>query len=434
MKKEIQVKKQFFQSLKCGTGRAYLIQKENPDIDFSEEIFKGAVRNYVYDAQCEGSRADYIYQLIKQSKKADSIEKKVLQRLLKEKKDWYGLDQMCDLAVLFYKAGNVEAREILETRFMMNSLEGNEFCGQDQIIEIDGIKGILKVAKLIGKHLYRDENDYETSWRVDRFQEENKHLDVYKILKKKSKKNKYIKKYLNSILENKSKPYKRRKAGKISCEVLKKGIEEKRFMGISKKQAAQLKDKEVKKLANDFLAEKNEVIKEKYLRFFARRKYPKDISPLMQIVAKKKPKKTNLVMYAAKSLQFFTSKEIRKLALNKIKKHKNPSDYLPLLVANYRKGDAGLLLKVLERSKHQEFIHSMVFGLIEIYKVNKVAECREPLEKIYNTMTCGIHRMDIIDILYENNVLRKSILRELEFDSYSSNRDLFKKFKKNSRI
>ena len=98
------IKQQFFNSLKRGTGEAFLILKGNPTIDFSDLIFKGAITNYSYDNQSEGSRANYIYRFIKKSKQKDKIVKAVLTKLQSEKKDFWGLDQMCDLA------GNKQSR------------------------------------------------------------------------------------------------------------------------------------------------------------------------------------------------------------------------------------------------------------------------------------------------------------------------------------
>ncbi len=100
------IKRQFFDSLKRGTGEAYFILKDNPTVDFSDIIIKGAVTNYAYDLQCEGSRAKYIFGLIKLSKQKDKIINTILAKLADKKSDWYGLDQMCDLAVMFAKKGN----------------------------------------------------------------------------------------------------------------------------------------------------------------------------------------------------------------------------------------------------------------------------------------------------------------------------------------
>ncbi len=60
MKNNTEIKRLFFNSLKCGTGEAYLIAKNNSDIDFSSYIIKGALNNYAYDGQAENSRAKYI--------------------------------------------------------------------------------------------------------------------------------------------------------------------------------------------------------------------------------------------------------------------------------------------------------------------------------------------------------------------------------------
>jgi len=47
------IKRQFFNALKRGTGEACLIAKNNPTVDFSGYIIKGALRNYAYDGQSE---------------------------------------------------------------------------------------------------------------------------------------------------------------------------------------------------------------------------------------------------------------------------------------------------------------------------------------------------------------------------------------------
>lgn len=62
------IKRQFFNSLKLGTGEAYLIAKNNPHIDFSNQIIKGVLNIYAYDGQSEGNRAQYIFDTISTSK------------------------------------------------------------------------------------------------------------------------------------------------------------------------------------------------------------------------------------------------------------------------------------------------------------------------------------------------------------------------------
>lgn len=100
-----------------------------------------------------------------------------------------------------------------------------------------------------------------------------------------------------------------------------------------------------------------------------------------------------------------------------------------LLVSNYENGDHKLLTEIASRSDDFDFIHSIVFGFIDIYEANSTKDCKEPLEVIYNKMNCGIHRKDIIKILLDNNVLSDKIFAELEFDSYDTVRKIYRQNK-----
>jgi hypothetical protein len=417
MTKTTDIKRQFLNSLKRGTGEAYLILRDNPTIDFSDLIIKGAVTNHSYDNQSEGSRANYIYRFIKKSKQKDKIIKAVLTKLQSEKKDYWGLDQMCDLAVQFNKAGYSEAKTALYIRFEKNSLKGYESCGQEQLMEIDGIQGVLKVAELIGKRLFENPDDYETSWRIDDFQKRRRTVDIYKELKNAAKKNKYIKTYYESITKNKWNLPRRKKIARFSYEIIKEKIDNNRLRVLTNKRANELTVEEVGKLANEFLIEKDPIKQEQYLRFFVCRKFPFDYLPILKVAGGKNPKKTRLVEYATEALKYFSSKEIRQFALDKFKSEKNPCNYLALLVSNYKKGDYKLLDEIAKRSDNYDYIHAIVFGFIDIYESNLTQECREPLEIIYNKMNCGLHRKDIVKILIDNKVLSDKILNELEFDS-----------------
>lgn len=423
------IRRQFFSSLKRGMGEAFLILKDNSTIDFSGLIIKGAVTNYSYDNQSEGSRANYIYRFIQKSKKKEKIVRAVLTKLQSEKKDYWGLDQMCDLAVKFYKAGYLEAKTALYNRFEKNTLDGYEFCGQEQLMTMDGINGFLKVAEIVGKILFENSDHYEDSWRIDDFQKRNKSVDVYAELKKASIKNKYINAYYNSVLKNKWTLPRHRKIKRISYELIKEKIENKGYGFLSSKRNIELTEIEVEKLATEFLTEKDNQRKEEYLRFFSSRQFPFDYKPIFQIASGKNPKETRMVEFAVGALKYFSAKEIRQLALDKLSTEKNPCDYLDLLVSNYEKGDHKLLTEIASCSDDYEFIHSIVFGFIDIYEANSTKECKGPLETIYNKMNCGLHRIDIVKILLDNNVLSDKIFAELEYDSCDTVRQLYRQNK-----
>jgi len=421
---------QFLSSVKRGTGEAYLLQKANPSVDFSDFIIKGSTVNYAYDAQCEGSRAVYMYGLIKKAKQKARIIKAILNKLQIEKTDYYGIEQMCDLAVLFYKDGLVNAKQALYNRFEKNGLKGYEFCGQDQIIAVDGLQGLFKVADAVGKKIL-EENDWEDSYRVDAFQKKNKKLTVYTALEQAGKSNKFIDAYYKSIIENKRALPKKRSPIDFSYEEIRKQIDKNELRAIFIHKANEFSPADTQRLASDFLIETAQNKQELYLRFFARRKFPFDYLPILKIASKTNPEKTRLVYNAVEALAFFSAGEIRQLVLDKLSAlANNPYDYLPLFVNNYQSGDDKLLLNLMERSDDEDYVHAVGSGIIDIYKANSTPECKEPLELIYQTMNCSIHREDIVKLLVKNQVLSETVFPELQFDNSDAIRKIYREIKK----
>jgi hypothetical protein len=423
------IRKQFFSSIKRGTGEAYIIFQNHPKINFSDLIIKGAIKNFAYDEQCEGSRAKYIYGLIKKDKWRLKIIAEVLKNLEIEKEDYYSLDQMCDLAILFYKAGHINAMMSLHKRFDKNGIGGYESCGQDQIIELGGLVGLLKVAEFRGKMLLKNKNDWEDSWIVDEFQRKNKKIDVCYELKMASKINNFIAAYYNSIVQNKINRPRIKKIKRFSYELIKRKIDNNKLFIISGERANELTEDEVRKLANEFLKEKDSKRKESYLRFFSASKFPFDYKPILKIATGRNPRGTRLVEFALKALGQFSNKEIRNFAITRIKNVENPCNYLCLLICNYKKGDNRLLSEIANRSDNYDYVHSIVDEFVNIYKANPTPECKQPLELIYKKMNCGIHRIDIINLLSKNRVLSENIINELQYDSYNPVRKLFRKIK-----
>lgn len=425
------IKEQFFKSLVRGTGEACLLMQRHPHIDFSALILKGAIRNYALDQQAEGSRAHYIYQLVKKSRQRQQLTKRILDKLKSEKKDDHGLHQLSDLAVFFHKEGNHEALKSLYRRIEKNNLPGYEAACESQLVEIDGMQGMLKVAEVKGKWLMSDEGHYEDSWRADELQRKNKSINVYAELEKAGKENEFIAAYYRAIIAHKWKKLKRRKTRiKFSYEDVMQAMQDKRFRYISKPRADDLTEMEVRQLADEFLSEKNMAKKVNFLRFFRNRKFPYGIEPILKIAQGRVLHKNRALEHACESLRYFTDERIRNLALHKIKATKYPSIYLNLLVSNYNEGDDILLKELVDGATNFDAVHSLVYGFIEIYEANPTPACKTPLEAIYDRMNCGLHRLDILNILHQNGVLSIKIFKEIRYDCNEDIRALYRKIKK----
>ncbi len=422
MAKIATIKQMFRSSIKRGTGEAHLIMQKYLTIDFSTDIIKASLKNYAYDGQTEGSRVSYLFELIALSKQQDKILKAILKGLATERKDTWSLDQLFDLAAIFAKQGDTEARRAIYENFQKRPIPHSDWLGEEVIMNIDGIEGLKYIASVKGKILAADPEQWEDSWTVDSFQKKHPTINVYKELEHASKHNKNIKVYLDTIKKDKAK-FREWKRPRYNYEIVTERIHSNVFVPLPPVAVKELKSSDIRKLADDFLKEKDRVKLEKYMRVFDVVKFPYDYQPILSL-AKSEKEKDRLVKYACASLKYFKGSDIRKFAVDRLARIRIPGDYLDLLVSNYKKGDDRLLTDIVNRSRNENDVHNLVWSYINIYQTNRTKECRKPLEAIYKKLTCGIHRAEIVQILIDNKVLSKQLRREIKFDSYEEVRQL----------
>ena len=416
------IKRRFFSSLKRGTGEAYLIAKSNPTIDFSTYILKGALRNYAYDGQSEASRAQYIFELVSFSDKKEKIRKAILKGLATEQSDTWGLTHLFDLVKLFAQQGDNEARQAIYDRFLNNPIEGSDWVGHSEIIELDGLNGLIFIAEKFGKYINKNPNIWKDDSIIRRFQDDNPNIKAFGELERLSETNKFIKLYLDCIkrTEESSKSYVRETQN--FKDIIDEVINSKPFL--SYRRTKELKEVELNKIAEELLEEKNKANIEKLLDVFTSHKFPFDSEFILKFAKQKATSKNRINEHAIESLKFLRSDNIRQFAIDNIPKVKRPEPFTDILISNYKKGDHQLLTTVANRFENEHMIESLARSYVKIYKANKTKECQEPLEVLYNKMNCGIHRNGVIEVLIENHVLSEKIKTEIKYDSYLETREL----------
>lgn len=417
------LKSQFKSAIKRGTGQAQLILQAHPKLNVSRSIIKAALHNHSYDNQAEGSRADYVFELIQLSKHQAKIRRAILKTLAREKKDIGALNQLFDLVALYARQGDEVARRAMYKRFYKKTIWGAELIGEEAIIEMDGLEGLKYVAGVKGKIIQNDPEECDDSFMLDYFQENNPDIDVYAAFEQAAKSDHALKTYFDTILANKFSVHKRERP-RYNYSIVTEKINIGAIVPLPPAGAKELSKSDIKKLANDFLKETDRLRQEKYLRVFDRVKFPYDHQVILNIARGKNKRKDRLIEFAVKALKYFSDQAIREFALNIIPKAKHPADYTNLLVSNYRDGDGKLLEALVLKAKTQHKIHALVWSYVDIYKANQTKDCQAPLLALYHKMTCGVHRKEIVQIMLKNDVLPERIHQELRYDSYAETRQL----------
>lgn len=407
MTQATQLKQLFRSSIRRGTGEACLLMKDHPEIDFSSDIIKACLKNFAYDGQMESSRATYLNELISLSPKRNKIRNAVLKALATEREDTWTLTQLFDLAKLFAEKGDIQAKQAIYDRFLVNPINGSDWVGESEILELDGIPGLLFIADKVGRMLESDPDNWWDSLNVDEFQQKNPEMKIMDTLKKAAKHNRFIKIYLKEL--------KQRGNHKPETIVYQNIVEE---VTLSKRVYNILRikpnDAELKQLAERLLIEKNINHQERLLMVFARFRFPLESSAILRLAkAKKAPK---IPWRATRALTLLTGEEIRSFALERMKTSKYPGNFAEILKSNYREGDHVLLTNLAKKFKSEDVIENLAGSYSDIYKANKTKNCKEPLEAVYDKLNCGLGRQDIVKILMENDVLSDKIRNEIRFD------------------
>lgn len=420
------LKQKFKSAIKRGTGETHIFIKENPSVDFSKEIIKAALFNFAYDQQSEGGRDFYIAELIELSGQKDKILPIIYDALENESNDDWSTEQLFDIAAIFAKEGDERAKKAVYDNYYKYAMNGADWAGEDAIIEIDGLKGLLYVAETKGKYLSENAESWVDSFFVDDFQKQNLSIDVYQELRKAARTSSFVKKYLETIEEHKFTVYKPNKDKKeiYDYQYVKDRFKNK-YLGIGPRALEKIPKKDLKKLADNLLKETKRSNQEKYLRVFAHAKFPYNYQPILELAKSKNIKKDRLVYFAVEALKFFKAKDIRQFAVGKLSSTDEPEVYVNLLIGNYKKGDWKLLKSIAEKHTNDDVIHSLGADYVDIYEANPTKECKEPLEVIYDKMNCGLHRKDLVKVLIENNVLSDKIRNEIQFDCSEETRKLF---------
>jgi hypothetical protein len=116
-------------------------------------------KNYSYDTQCEDSRAEWLISLINLSKNKDFYIPKII-AALSTSHEFSDVSQLYKLCQLCAQQGDELAKQAIYEKF--DAQEFNEsYMGGEEVIQLDGLKGLLHVANVIGKRLLEDDDYWE---------------------------------------------------------------------------------------------------------------------------------------------------------------------------------------------------------------------------------------------------------------------------------
>jgi hypothetical protein len=403
--------KKFLYALKKGTGEAYKILKKHPNIDFSDEIIAGAVKNLAYDAQCEGSRGEYIFGLIQLSQQKEKIRAEIFAAFEAVANENWDVHQLYNILSLYNDA---QARAAIYKRFEKDAANGFE-DGETTILKLDKLAGLQRIIaareRLCAE---KDENFYDNiTYLMDRFQDDKPTIDFRGVVSDI---------YLEKYEEMKAKQATRPSSYGFDYEKVVEKIKNNEFIHFRRHN---LTDIDIKKLADDFLKETDKKKWVNYLSLFSHVQFPYHYEFIFNMIKDKNAKKDNLLTNGIDALAFFQSPAIREYALEKLSERVVSEDYMVLLMNNYEESDSKMLSEAAQKTRSQDKLHELMGSFMKIYRNNYTKSCKMPLEILYQKTTCALCRCEILEILHKNEVLSDEILSEMQYDCNANIRELY---------
>lgn len=414
-----QIKREFMQQAKLGNGRAYSIFMQNPKIDFTDCITELSLHNFSYDPQCEGDRADYALQFIReleetQRQKVFAAIKKQLEEI-KITDDW-DTYHLFTLAALLSKEYDAEFGKILVKRYENCSNDELWNFSEVSILILEGFDGMIRIARRCGKMLLCDESWWVSSSTMFCVPKMDG-LEVWDRLKKLAKTDKDIASYMNGIDKTENNRNEAEEDTRTPFEQAKYYIEERTSHVVPRRITFKLSRDELCYFADKFKKAKTQEEKQIYIRIFDNKRVVYPYSPLDLLESFSVRKNSYFNEMLVDALEFLSAPEIRALAENALDSKEYDTFYLKLLVRNYRAGDAKKILEKIWAIKNPDSFHDAVYRLEEIYEENITAECLEPLMFAYKKLGCGCCRNRVVELMEKSGVLSEEIRVEFQHDS-----------------
>ena len=410
---------EFQRALALGLGRAILHLADHDASPYREIILDACLHNRAYDPQVEGSRAEYMLEIIRRSGDAAFYTDAVIRSLSDEEHDW-DTPQRFELARLLAQAGNSFAREAMYSAFRAKELSASDIAAQ--FIELDGIQGLLFVAGQIGEQLARNPSQWEDDSLLIVAGEICGRDVVDTAVSEASNTDENIKVYSTAVEENQSSRSKTQRPDPktLTYDQIRSLIESKRAGGVLREWAAGASESDLERAAHDLIREKDLEKLRSYLVLFRKRSFPLDIGHLFKLL---ELPDGPIPFHTLTALANLENESVRSLAFKLIETDSRRGWAIDLLVKNFRENDHSTVEAWCDSERDSGTINALDRSLREFFAAhpNRDAEIRL-LSKMYEKEPCAHCRSNLVERLIEVNGLTDALKQECKYDSYADTR------------
>ena len=189
---------EFRNALAKGQGRVVQHVRQSSADTVRDALLDACIHCRAYDTQCEGFRADWLFNMIELTGEPDHYRTKILEAIPASyggDTDYYDFWQLYYLLKEFAIRGDAECRMALYRAFDL-LVDHNDICGADAIVEIDGLSGLLHVLEIAGRRIHNGGDIWwEVSYHLEEAEEKFGHSTVRNAIDAEAVQNEFVRIY-----------------------------------------------------------------------------------------------------------------------------------------------------------------------------------------------------------------------------------------------
>lgn len=430
--------KEFEAAVRRGLGRAVLWLKRGevvPDHDF---LLHACTHNLAYYLQGSEDRARYMFDIIQSTGEPEYYARAVersLNEISDNEDDWWEEDersigQMFGLLGLWAKSSDDSVRSSLYSFFGKHSA-GSDYSRPEVLVNIDGLKGYLAVARQWILHPRKQDDHWTEAWLLEHVEERFGLEPVQSFLEQAAEAEPAIGVYLAEAREkqaawhtrqNRASPRDRPDYGELRRLIFSPG--ERKNHLVWGRWGATLSEDDAERLAGELLAETDAQRLERYLLLFRVRPFPFDHMPLLALA---RSGDQQVVTAARAALARIEDASVHDLALELLETDERPWELIELLERNFREGDEKAIERILEELWGVKKLERIGLKLRKVVEENITPAAAPALLLFYERGYCGMCRHGTIKLLDELGQLPPYIVEEGPYDADDSIREYMQK-------
>ena len=435
-------KKDFKTCMQQGRGLCALTLQNEKDLEkYKEIVLWGCLHNLSYDTQCEGVRAEYVYNLTTYfGDEAYFVSPiiKAFTSLANEKDDLF--QHFSTLLSLFAESGNEDALLALQQKYeqlytaLLNKHSFHAYDSERDNFqhfcvmllpsynEDYACKMIRDLGRLFKENPHYDADEFD--WLCFSIETHLGKRRFYQIIKRDSQTCDYAKCFYESYLQiaKKREENKRRiphKPQAPSVDAIKEEIATTgRLLPHTRVRFYRYADAEARKqLAEVLVAEENLDKKAELLSVFFHHEFPLPHEIVVEYANSSHERLREVALTVLTNCQ---SKAVYDYALDLFQKDTSSTIALEMLLQNYTVTIKELLLRTLYSLEvdydSKSDWHGIDFKIRDLFESGKKLP-KEFLLYVYNTSLCSCCRYQVVKTLAKHRWLTKEIIEECRFDS-----------------